>query len=61
MSYQSEVDRLNKKIDETSEKLRQAFKQGKSMTRRANLRAELDDMCRERDFYKQKIKEEGKQ
>ena len=57
MSLEDGLERLNKKIDEVSEKLRTAMEDGKTMRQRANLRAELADLCEERDFYERKLKE----
>ena len=57
MSLEDGLKRINKKIDEVSEKLRTAMEDGKTMRQRANLRAELSDLCEERDFYERKLKE----
>ena len=58
MSLEDGIKRLEKKIDEVSEKLKTAREDGLSMTRRANLRARLDNLCEERDFYERKLTEE---
>ena len=57
MSLEQGLERLEKKIDEVSEKLKTAREDGLSMTRRANLRARLDNLCEERDFYQRKLEE----
>ena len=57
MSLEDGIDRLEKKIDEVSEKLRTAMDDGKTMRQRANLRSRLDNLCEERDFYEKKLRE----
>jgi len=57
MGLQNGIDRLNKKIDEVSEKLWQATKNGASQARKQTLKAELDNLCEERDFYEEKLRE----
>ena len=57
MSLEDGLERLNKKIDEVSDKLKTAMEDGKSMRQRANLRARLDNLCEERDFYREKLRE----
>ena len=57
MSLEQGLERLEKKIDEVSDKLRTAMEDGLSMRKRANLRARLDNLCEERDFYERKLRE----
>lgn len=57
MSLQDEIDRLNEKIKEVNEKFRQAHKNGASQARKQTLKAELDNLCEERDFYQKKLRE----
>jgi hypothetical protein len=59
MSLENGVEDLNKKIQKVSDKLKTAIDDGLSIRRRANLRAKLDNLCEERDFYKSKIREEN--
>ena len=58
MSLEKGVKELNKKIKKVSNKLRTAIDDGLTMNRRVKLRAKLDNLCEERDFYKEKIREE---
>ena len=58
MSLEKGVKELNKKIKKVSDKLRTAIDDGLTMNRRVRLRAKLDNLCEERDFYKEKIREE---
>lgn len=57
MSFKEGIEELNKKIDKYTQKLRKAFRDGSSIRRRTNLRARLDNLCEERDFYKKKLRE----
>lgn len=59
MSLKKAVKRLDKEIKKVSDKLKTAIDDGLSMRRRANLRAKLDNLCEECDFYKKKIREES--
>jgi len=57
MSLEQGLERLENKIDEVSDKLQTAMEDGLSMRKRANLRARLDNLCEERDFYERKLRE----
>ena len=57
MSLEEGIKELEKDIDRYTKKLRESFKDGSTVRRRANLRAKLDNLCEERDFYKRKLKE----
>ena len=59
MSLEKGVEDLNKKIQKVSDKLKTAFDDGLSTRRRAMLRAKLDNLCEERNFYKKKLREEN--
>lgn len=59
MNLQKAVEKLEKDIKKASDKLMTAMDDGLSIRKRANLRAKLDNLCEERDFYLKKTRGES--
>ena len=54
--YQKLLNKKQNKVDEWSEKLKEAHDSDTSVRRRANLRIKLQDACTERDRLEQTLK-----